>query len=313
VNARAEAFERLDGRYEVRVLEPSPPSVTEGPWFADDPVERGEAPPGRQIVSPVATGDLRWEDLAGPDPELREWCAERWLGPYRRLGPPPAGLPSTRTALHRLAAGVLSKAREHANGKIALRYTRGGFGTPFFGADVQVRVTAADLVVQAGSNERQEPITSLAAAAEQIGRERLPTGLELDDRPLAVDPAAARFLGDWFGFAYSVLEELRAGAPSALEPSRVQLWAEHFDAALELGAEARGRRAGYGASPGDEAHPEPYLYVVPWEPPPPPGALWNSTAFSGAELSYAELISAADQRAAALEFFAARRDALSAS
>src|SRR2546421_700764 len=66
-NAREEAFERLGGRYEVRVLEPSPPAVDEAPWFADDPVARGEVPEGRQVVSPVATGDLRWDNLARDD------------------------------------------------------------------------------------------------------------------------------------------------------------------------------------------------------------------------------------------------------
>jgi hypothetical protein len=55
VNPRREADARLDGAYEVRVLEPSPPPVTDGPWFADDPVARGEAPAGVSIVSPVAT------------------------------------------------------------------------------------------------------------------------------------------------------------------------------------------------------------------------------------------------------------------
>ena len=46
-NARQEAFERLGGRYEVRVLEPSPPAVDEEPWFADDPTARGDVPDGR--------------------------------------------------------------------------------------------------------------------------------------------------------------------------------------------------------------------------------------------------------------------------
>ena len=37
-NPRDEANQRLSGRYDARVLEPSPPAVSEGPWFADDPV-----------------------------------------------------------------------------------------------------------------------------------------------------------------------------------------------------------------------------------------------------------------------------------
>ena len=306
---RAEAEERLDGRYQARVLEPSPPAVNEGPWFADDPLAAAESADARRVVSPVGNGDLRWDDLARDDPELAAWCADRWLGAHPRLGPTPAGFAATRENLHRVGDGVLSKAREHANGKIALRYTLGGFGTPFFADDVQLRVEGTELVVQEGERERREEITTLRAAGELVGAHLLPDGLELDDAPLAVDADAARFLGEWYGFAYSVLEELRAGADAGLEASRVQLWAEHFDPSVELGSEADGRRAAFGASPGDGVHPEPYLYVAPWSPP-PADELWNAAAFAGAELVFAALLDAGDQRAAALDFFRARLDAL---
>jgi hypothetical protein len=89
----------------------------------------------------------------------------------------------------------------------------------------------------------------------------------------------------------------------------VQLWPEHFDIAVVLGSEDAGARATYGLSPGDERHPEPYLYVTPWVAQ-PSGELWQATAFPGAELSYADLIAAPDQRAAALEFFGTRLAAL---
>jgi hypothetical protein len=92
MNPRAEAYERLGGRYEVRVLEPSPPAVADPPWFADEPVARGHVPAGRKLVSPVGTGDLpvgtgdlplgtgdlRWEELATGNPALharRLWNA----------------------------------------------------------------------------------------------------------------------------------------------------------------------------------------------------------------------------------------------
>lgn len=309
MNARAEAAERLEGRYEARVLEPSPPAVASGPWFADDPVARGDAPAGRSVVSPAGTGDLRWDDLASNDPGLAEWCADRWLGAYRRLGPLPATLVPTRVALHRVAEQVVSPARRKANGKIGLRYTRGGFGTPFFGADVQVRVRGIQLVVQDATGERNAPITTLDAAAGHIGRHLLPDDVKLDREPLNVDPAAGAFLGDWYGFAASVLEELRAGAGDDVDPSRVQIWPEHFDLAVELGREPSGARAAYGLSPGDEHHPEPYLYVAPWTAP-APGKLWQATGFSGAELSYAALLDAPKQRETALAFFRVRLDAL---
>jgi hypothetical protein len=304
-NPRQEAFERLAGRYEVRVLEPSPPAVNEEPWFADDPTARDHVPAARELISPVSSGDLLWDDLARDNADLSAWCAERWLGAYRRLKAPPASLPATRLALHRVAEHVLTPARQQANGKIALRYVTGGFGTPFFGDDVQIRVDGAELVVDSPGGERRAPISSLGAAAAHAG-----VALEIEDEPLDVDEAASRFLGDWYGFTASVLEQLRAEAAPELEASRVQLWTEHFDLATELGAKDTGARAGYGGSPGDELHPEPYLYVVPWEASRAQGKGWDAGAFAGAELSYADLLAAPDQRATALEFFRGRLQAL---
>ncbi len=307
MNARAEAAERIGHRYEVRVLEPSPPAVDDALWFADDPVARGAVPPGRQVVSPVASGDLLWADVARDDEALQSWCADRWLAAYRPLEGPPGQLVATRRALQRLAAHVVSPARERANGKIGLRYTRGGFGTPFFNSDVQVRVQGTDLIVQQGEAERSAPITTLAAAASHLGNE---IGVAAgDDSPLQVDPGAAAFLGDWYGFAASVLEELRASAGRDADPSRVQLWPGQLDLAVELGREDRRARATYGLSPGDDAHPEPYVYVAPWVEP-EAGELWQASGFSGAELTYAELLGAEDQRAAALEYLHTRMSAL---
>jgi hypothetical protein len=310
MNPRAEAVARLDGRYDARVLEPSPPAVGDPPWFADDPVGRGEPAGGRPRVSPVDGGDLRWDDLLARDADLAGWCAERWLGAHRRLPPPPDGLAATRVSLHRLAEHVVSPARAQANGKIALRFTRGGFGTPFFGDDVQLRVAGDHLTVDDHAGERSAPITTLGAMAAHVAPHLGPgTRVPDADRPLTVDPAAAAFLGDWFGFATSVLEELRAGAGDEHEPSRVQLWPEHFDLAVELGREADGRRAGYGASPGDELHRLPYLYVTPWAAV-PDGPLWQTQPFPGAELGCAALLEAGDQRTAALSFFRQRLAAL---
>jgi hypothetical protein len=43
---------------------------------------------------------------------------------------------------------------------------------------------------------------------------------------------------------------------------------------------------------------------------PEPGELWQASAFKGAELPYAEVLGAEDQRSCALEFFRARLVAL---
>jgi hypothetical protein len=309
MNPRAEAEARLGGRYAARVLEPSPPAVSQPPWYADDPVARGEVTGGRPVVSPVATGDLSWTALVAQDAGLAEWCRERWLGATPPLRAVPAGLVTTRTGLHRLAESVLAPARQQVNGKLGLRWTRGGFGTPFFGPDRQVRVDGLELVAVDAQDERRAPITTLAAAARHLGPDWLPGDPDLDDEPLALDGAAASFIGEFFGLATRVLETLRASATAEQAPSRVQLWPEHFDIALELGAGSAGARAAYGLSPGDESHAEPYLYVAPWQAP-APGDLWQAEGFSGAELAYATLAAADDAVSAALAFFAPRRDAL---
>jgi hypothetical protein len=284
-NPRAEAEDVLGGDYEARVLEPSPPAVGE-PTFADDPVEPGEVPEGRDLVSPVHNrGDLTWDEIAQQEPELAPWCAERWLGAWKRLEPLPPSFAETRVALHKVAEAFVSPARKPDN-EIALRYTRGGFGTPFFeldGADCQVRVEHGELVRQRGTEETREPLPG-------------------------VDIPAARALGDFYGFACSVLEQLRADEVEG-DPSLVQLWPEHFDIAFELGSEPGGQRANYGASPGDDEHEEPYLYVGPWNAE-VSGDLWNATAFRGAELSYSELLEAEDQRRTAIEFLRERYRAL---
>ncbi len=71
-----------------------------------------------------------------------------------------------------------------------------------------------------------------------------------------------------------------------------------------------GLRATYGASPGDDGHPEPYLYVGPWER--RAGRFWNDAAFGGASLGEAELRASDDPQAAALAFYERGRRELAA-
>ena len=313
-DARAEARARLGSGYEPRVLEPSPPADTDERWFADDPTSPGTVPTGSKLVSPVASGELRWGDLVDGDPDLAGWCADRWLASWRSLEPTPGRYAASRHALHLVGAFVLSQARKAANTKFGLRFTFDGFGTPFYvgagGADTQARVEGTFVVLQAGDEATAEPVTTLRAAAEACGLTVDPAAWEGFDVPdpgdvdadLAVDPAGARVLADWFGFATSVLEEVRSTADPAGSPSRVQLWPEHFDPAFEAGDEAAGRRAAFGASPGDADHEDPYLYVAPWSRDAVPSSYYWDAPF-GARLPYADLLGAGDQRAAALDFF----------
>jgi hypothetical protein len=304
--------------FAARVLEPSPPAVLHGDWFADDPVAAA-TPPGKRVVSPVPGADLTWDAWLRDRPQHTPWAAVRWLGGYRRLPQPPGSLPQTRLALHRLAVYVLSPARRRANGKIALRWTFGGFGTPFFGADQQVRIVGAQLVCQHDGHVRVEPLATLTAAAKLVlggppdvawaEPFDVPSAGDVDEH-LAVDAVGAAFLGDWYGFATSVLEELRSD-PDTTETSRVQVWPEHFDAAFDsLPGE---RRAVFGASPGDGTVDEPYLYVVPFDfDAVPASAVWNAKAFRGAIQPLSEFLDSPDQRADALAFFRGCRDVLRA-
>ena len=312
----AEAATLVGSGFTVRVLEPSPPAVTASPFLADDPPTAGEPErPGDLVVTPTSGGDRTWDELVTERPELADFARDHWLGARGRLPAVPPGYPAARDGFHRLAYAVVAEARRRANGKFGLRWTRGGFGTPFFGDDVQVRVEGAELVVQEGSTVRSAPITTLAAAAEFVGVEPGTEAAEHDspplgdvDRSLGVTPAAGTFLGAWFGLAWAVLEELRV-TPGASEPDRPQLWPGHFDPALAIG-DPEGGRATYGFSPGDSGHDEPYLYVGAWGEVDRSDPFWNEENFNGASLPYRELEASSDPYTTALDFLRGGLDRL---
>jgi hypothetical protein len=213
----------------------------------------------------------------------------------------------TRLALHRVAEDVVSPARVAATGnEIALEPTPGGFGTPPLPGGGRVRVDVDELVVdERDGSARREALTTTAAA-------RRFTGLDAsggDEESLRIGSDSARVLAAFYAFSDEILRTLRAEARAEDEPSPIHLWPEHFDIAFEQGSEDEGRRATYGASPGDENHAEPYFYVATWsEPPRGPG--WTAKGFRGAELGYAALRETADPRAQGLAFFRGRRAAL---
>jgi hypothetical protein len=227
------------------------------------------------------------------------------------LEPLPPTFAATRDGLHQVAERIVAPARKPHN-EIALTQTPGGFGTPPFeheGRSLQVRVDGADIVVEEDGAERRERIESVAQAAGFVGEDLFPDGLPADSAPLDIDPEAAERLGDFYAFGARALQAFVAELSPADEATGIDLWPEHFDIALTSGPEQLGRRANYGASPGDDEHPEPYVYVGPWQPQ-TRGGLWNATAFDGAELGYSGLLAADDPEGAAGEFFEVRREAL---
>ena len=223
--------------------------------------------------------------------------------------PLPETFAETRDALHRLAVYVISPAQRLVNGEIIMRATPGGFSTfPFDGR--VVGVDGADLIV----NGARHPIGSLNDAARLAGIEPdVGQGAQFDvpahgdlDAPLPVDAAAARALGDWFAFATDVLAAVRAEAGPEEDATMVRIWPEHFDAAIDAGEEAAGKRATYGASPGDGHHPEPYLYASPWA-----GRIdrfFDDPGFRGAARTHSQLAGSPDPRAAATAFLRDARE-----
>lgn len=223
------------------------------------------------------------------------------------LEPLPDSFLATREALHALAEHVIAPARYRVDGHIGLVATPGGFGTPKFGDDEGVRVDGTELVHERPGSTRRVAITTLDAAAQFLG---IPVGAPTEvykpattvapDASLPVALDSARALASWIEFATSLLDELRDIYP-AQSPSAVQLWPEHFDLSCDLGDSDAGSRANYGASPGDGAITEPYLYVGPWDASRKTGALGRYAW--GAALTYSELNAAPQPRAAGLEFF----------
>ncbi len=189
-------------------------------------------------------------------------------------------LVATRLGLHQLGEQVLAAELYRHTGRIGLRPTPGGIGTPTFivdGATRQVRVEGLELVLVQGDERSVWPVSTVADAAAHLeltpgapGVYPAATPVELD-RPLDLDPGAVQAIADWFALGDEALERFAAEHGGA-EPTRPQLWPEHFDLAISAG------QANYGVSPGDEPHPLPYAYVGPWTVPEDaghPDSWWN--------------------------------------
>lgn len=216
----------------------------------------------------------------------------------------PAALAATRNSLQAIAEHVLSAALHAATGRIGLRQTPGGFGTPPFPSvhgERRIRVAGAELVVTDDRGERSTELTTLRAAGELAEIEpgapadiyTPSTRLDLD-APLVVDPPTAARLADWYALVGVALEDLRADLAEE-DPAIVQLWPEHFDLATTISG------VNYGGSPGDAGVPGPYLYVGPHAPPEPDGDFWNQSY--GASRRAEEIADTDD----ALRFFAEGR------
>lgn len=226
----------------------------------------------------------------------------------------------TRFSWQTIAEHIIAAARHRATGRIGLRPLPGGFGSPWFpaarengGDERRVRVDGRELVLEERGDdgahfERREPITTLRAAGRFVGIEPgapadvygPSTPLDLDAE-LLVDPVAAALLATFLATVDTALEELRSDIDGgrATTDHAIALWPEHFDLATSID------EVNYGGSPADADHPEPYLYVGPWTPPPVDGGFWNEPF--GASRPDAATVTAAE----ALAFFREGRRHLS--
>ena len=202
---------------------------------------------------------------------------------------------STRDAMHRVAEHVLAKARYLDDGEIRLTAFPGGFSTPLLTGRTRVRVEGTDLVVDTEERSARIGLTTIGDAAAFLDIEPGFPG-ELysavtevrSDQPLPLDRDAAQTLASWYGFTAEALD-LFAGEIADANPSELILWPEHFDQAFYTQDADESRRANYGASPGDEGHPEPYMYVGPWGTP-AANPFWNAATFTGAVLPLAKVV-----------------------
>ena len=218
----------------------------------------------------------------------------------------PPEFAATRDALHAVAEQVVAAAYWQATTHIGLRPTPRGFGSPVFGDRERVRVDATAVVHERAGASRRHELTTLQAASAFV---EVPLGAPTayapattypPNAPLAVDRDAALALADWYALAAALLNDLRVAHPDA-PATELQLWPEHFDLACELGEAATGARANYGASPGDDSIPEPYLYVGPHDQARHTGDFARCPF--GAAITYSELRRAPEAGAAGRQFY----------
>jgi len=184
---------------------------------------------------------------------------------------------ATRDGWHRLAEHVLAAAEYAETGEISLRPVAGGFETthPLRG-NRRLSVVNTELVVVDDAGVRTAPLTTVADAAQFVGVEPgmpptvYPPATPLEpDAALHVDARCAQALADWYELANAALVRLTAELGAARQEPI--LWPEHFDVGITIEA------VNYGASPGDDHHNLPYLYVGPHAGPPVRDEYWNAS------------------------------------
>jgi hypothetical protein len=189
--------------------------------------------------------------------------------------PAPHTLAATRQSWHRVAEHVLAAGQFADAGTIRLRYYPGGIGTVRGVAGRQLAVVGSDLVVlEPDGTRRSTPLTTVRAAAAfaevspGLHGSYAPATSADADAPLPVDVEAARQLAAWYALGDAALRRFTDDLGSPQDPV---LWPEHLDLGVTVA------EVNYGASPGDAAIAQPYLYVGPHAGPPTTDDFWNAT------------------------------------
>ena len=143
---------------------------------------------------------------------------------------------SRRGTLHQVAFYILAPVRQTANSKIGLRFTMGGSARPS-SAPTGNSGSRAHLVDQRGMEAIVEPLTTFGAARRQGGsrvscrsrarRAGMTTGAWMSSR----NTSASLHRGSERSPGFSRSSDSR----HRTRPVTVQIWPEHFDAAVEIG------------------------------------------------------------------------------
>ncbi len=226
----------------------------------------------------------------------------------------PDGFGTSRAVARRIGAHVMSRTRQAAVGRIDLAAFPGGIGTPSFGPDHSViRLSGGLFIVERTGDE---PTTlsvgvdgsSLAQLAALAGAD-LSTDLDVGtdtpdlgdiDAPIEFDGASMTQIATWWAMGAQIIDRVVGALPASAAPTRARIWPEHFDLAIDV-ASASGVRLNLGASPGDDFHAVPYLYVSPWDDRRPGDAAYWNAPF-GAVLGYDDVNHAASAFSAGIEF-----------
>ena len=139
----------------------------------------------------------------------------------------------------------------------------------------------------------------------------------LPDHPVAAgapfafpDSEAPAEMARYFADSYLLLKDLMARQPGS---SHVRCWPHHFDCAILIQLDEddsrpadpeHARSLGVGLSPGDDAIPRPYFYLLPWprpsrsaeDLPALDGGGWHTEGWLGAVLDSTEFAVTADQQ-----------------